>query len=121
MLKGNIMRNILQINDMIDMLDDFVANQSARQIVVGGMAGTSVFKMVMDSILLNHEFKEICIIEGCQDYMGLTDPMSNHMYYMDTVYEETIIEEDVSHDYYLTWGLSWPDNRQSSIFRVLLC
>ena len=102
------MRNILPINEMIDMLEDFVENSTDRQIIVGGMAGTQIFKHVVDVVLEKTNFENICVIEGCQDYIGLTNPSpcNNHFYYGDIMRETVIPNCDETDSYnhgYLLW------------------
>lgn len=80
---------ILELNEMIDMVDDFISNPMQRQLSIGGMIGTQLFKFVIDVVLSKNEFGEICVIEGCQDYIGLTNqsPFNNHFYYADFIKE----------------------------------
>lgn len=100
------MNNILLINEMIDFIEDFTNNPSERQLIIGGMAGTQLFKYVMDCVLSKVDFENICIMEGCQDYMGLTDPSpcDNHFYYMDIIREMAIPDENTSFDWLLIWN-----------------
>lgn len=102
------MNNILLINEMIDFIDDFLDNTTERQLIIGGMAGTQLFKYVMDRVLSRVNFNNVCIMEGCQDYMGLTDPSPcfNHIYYMDIIREMAIPDEDTNMD---SWLPMWND------------
>lgn len=83
------MRNILAINEMIDLLEDFVEEPMDRNIIVGGMAGTQIFKHVLDVVLSKNGFEQICVLEGCQDFIGMTthSPCNNHFYYADILGE----------------------------------
>lgn len=91
--------NIIEINEMIDMLEDYVNTNrnSAVPFAVGGMAGTMIFRHVIDAVLSAHyKFSEVLIIEGCQDYIGLskTPYNNNYIYYADLyddIYDNPII------------------------------
>lgn len=83
---------ILQIHEMIDALNDFLDDPTETRFFIGGMVGSQPFKYTIDSILSRAEFKDICVIEGCQDYIGMTkaSPCNNHFYYEDLIVETKI-------------------------------
>ena len=77
-------KNILEIYQMIETLEDFFNNSSSRNIVVGGMIGSHLFKHAIEAALTVHSFDKILVVEGCQDYIGLQKtPIPNHVYYAD--------------------------------------
>lgn len=102
------MNNILLINEMIDFIDDFLDNTTERRLIIGGMAGTQPFKYVIDRVLNRVNFENVCIMESCQDYMGLTNPSPcfNHIYYMDIIREMAMPDENTNMD---SWLPLWND------------
>lgn len=107
---GNIMGgNILQLHEFIDALEEFVDDPVQRRFYIGGMVGSQPFKCTIDAILRKTEFKDICVIEGCQDYIGMTktSPFNNHFYYADLIVETKIPGERVGSGYeggFLVWN-----------------
>lgn len=100
---------ILELNEMIDMVEDFVNEPTQRQIYVGGMAGTQLFKFVINVVLSKNDFRNICVIEGCQDYIGLTkqSPFNNHFFYADFIKETKIPDFGDNMGYergYMVWN-----------------
>lgn len=83
---------IMELNEFIDSLNDFIDNVSERKYYIGGIVGTNVFKITIDCVLAKTNFENICVIEGCQDYIGLSKPSicRNHLYYMDLIKETKI-------------------------------
>ena len=43
------MQNIIEISQMDDLLESFFNDDKSMNIVVGGMAGTDIFRQVMDT------------------------------------------------------------------------
>lgn len=79
-------KNVYEIYQMIETLEDFFfANDSrVNHIIVGGMVGSHIFKHAIDAALVTYPFEKILVVEGCQDYIGLTkNRMTNHVYYAD--------------------------------------
>lgn len=84
--------NVYQINQMIDLLEDFV-NGDSEQITVGGIVGTQILKYVMDAVLLRYEFPNILIIDGCQDYVFLAkQKYINYVYYAD-LFDDVFVDD----------------------------
>lgn len=82
------LNNILEIYQMIDLLEDFFNNSDKHDIVVGGIAGSGLFKHAIDAALTNNQFVRILTVEGCQDYIGLMrTPIANHLYYADLFFD----------------------------------
>lgn len=77
------MNNVIEIHQMFDYLEEFF-NNDKHDIVVGGMCGSFIFKHVIDAALINYKLPRILVIEGCQDYIGLSNhDLNNHVYYAD--------------------------------------
>ena len=103
------MGNILQLNEFIDALHDFIDEPVQRRFFIGGMAGTQPFKYAIDAVLSKSEFQNICVIEGCQDYIGMTkaSPCNNHFYYADLIVETKLPGADFGSSYnngFLVWN-----------------
>lgn len=77
--------NTYEINEMIDLLEDFFTdNRVNGHIIVGGMIGSFVFKYAIDAALINHSFSKVLVVEGCQDYIGISkNKIPNFVYYGD--------------------------------------
>ena len=101
--------NILQLDQLIDELEAFIDDPIQRRFYIGGMVGTQPFKYTIECVLSKNDFQNICVIEGCQDYIGMTkaSPCNNHFYYADFI-EETKIPDfgtGSSFDHgYLVWN-----------------
>lgn len=90
----------VEISEMIDLLEDHFSPQwgNNQLLVVGGIAGTAIFKHAIHACLKSHDFQHILVVDGCQDYIGLLrKPVYNYIYYMDMFMSETIqsIEEQM--------------------------
>ena len=100
--------NILQLNELIDSIFDFLNTPKRQTFHIGSMTGCQSFKITIDCILSKSEFKDICVIEGCQDYIGMVKKsiLNNHFYYADLITETTIpdCEDDSFRQGYLIWN-----------------
>lgn len=76
--------NICEIHEMIELLEDFYNKPLQRTIVVGGIAGSFIFKHAIDAALTVYPFEKTLVVEGCQDYIGIAKcQMHNFVYYAD--------------------------------------
>lgn len=81
---------IYELNEMIDHLDRFFES-SHRVTVVGGIAGTQIEKLVLDSAVKTTDFSKVLVLNGCQDYIGLMkNQLSNVLYYADLIVEDMV-------------------------------
>lgn len=81
---------IVQINEMIDLIDDFYSGDQ-KEMVVGGIVGTQINQFVIDCATKNTPFNNILFIEGCQDYIGLMKrPVINVKHWTDLFIEELV-------------------------------
>lgn len=73
---------IIPIHSMINLIEDFI-DSSANNITVGGMVGTQIFKHVFDICIGRFAFERILLVEGCQDFIGISkkSPMNNHFFW----------------------------------------
>lgn len=100
---------ILQLNEYVDALNDFIDDAVQRRFYIGAMVGCQPFKYAIECVLAKNEFQNICVIEGCQDYIGMTkaSPCNNHFYYADFITETKIPDfghtEGFNHGY-LVWN-----------------
>lgn len=62
---------MLEIYEMIELIDDFINDNTKSVLAVGGIAGTDIFKMVIDSALGRYDLPEVLMIDGCHDNIGL--------------------------------------------------
>ncbi len=81
---------VIEINEMIDVLDDFCKNDK-HSIVVGGIAGTEIERYALESVTGVTSWDKVLVLQCCQDYMGLMkEPIPNVMFYGDLFYDEMV-------------------------------
>ena len=82
---------IIELNQMIDLIDDFYSSADMKEMLIGGIAGTPINKLAIEGCTKYTKFEKILIIEGCQDYIGLLkNPISNVKHWSDLFVEEII-------------------------------
>ena len=89
--------NIIENSQMIEFLEDFV-NSEKPDIWVGGMAGSFIFKHVIESVLSKYSFNEILIIEGCQDYIGLMKSQLDNHYHYTSLFSDNLVDPLIAYD-----------------------
>lgn len=88
---------IIEINEMIDYLDNFVESD-LKETVVGGIAGTEINAYAINAATRHHDFNKVLVIECCQDYIGLMkNPLPNVKHWTD-LFVEDIIEPLIPFD-----------------------
>lgn len=81
---------VIEINEMIDVLDDFCKNDK-HSIVVGGIAGTEIERYTLESVTGVTSWDKVLVLQCCQDYMGLMkEPIPNVMFCGDLFYDEMV-------------------------------
>ena len=84
--------NVVGLDEMIEILTDFFNTLVDRRLVVGGCAGTTILKDVLDCATAYCEFKHILVLDGCCDnVVSMEKPIYNYMYYTD-LFAETIVD-----------------------------
>lgn len=73
---------IVPINEMINIIEDFMENEWLQEIDIGGCIGSNIFKICMETVTGFLNFREIMIIEGCQDFIEMQPEfIANHIFY----------------------------------------
>lgn len=81
---------VIEINEMIDVLDDFCRNDK-HSIVVGGIAGTEIERYTLESVTGVTSWDKVLVLQCCQDYMGLMkEQLPNVIFYGDLFYDEMV-------------------------------
>lgn len=81
---------VIEINEMIDVLDDFCRNDK-HSIVVGGIAGTEIERYTLESVTGVTSWDKTLVLQCCQDYMGLMkEQLPNVIFYGDLFYDEMV-------------------------------
>lgn len=88
---------VIEINEMIDVLDDFCRNDK-HSIVVGGIAGTEIERYTLESVTGVTSWDKVLVLQCCQDYMGLMkEQLPNVIFYGDLFYDE-MVDPLIPHD-----------------------
>lgn len=67
---------------MIDYLDNFFNESKLHSIGLGEIIGADLLQIVVTQAMARFDFKNILIIEGCQDFIGLyKTKLPNHIFY----------------------------------------
>ena len=88
-------RNIIEINEMIDSLDDYFSdtiNAPTTPKIVGGMIGTTLVNDVLNAALAHYDLENILFIQGCQDYIDLLNDKNCKVYNQYIYYADLITE-----------------------------
>lgn len=107
--KMNDFNNIIESNEMIDLLDDFLSDNNsmiksstASKLVIGGMIGTNLMNDALNSALAYYSLNDILFIQGCQDYIDLLNEKNCQVYnqyiYYAELFTEVMIDSIVQHD-----------------------
>lgn len=81
---------VIEINEMIDVIDDFCRNDK-HSIVVGGIAGTEIERYTLESVTGVTSWDKVLVLQCCQDYMGLMkEQLPNVIFYGDLFYDEMV-------------------------------
>ena len=69
---------VVEVDQMISLIHDFVVTSNDKAMVVGGVAGTEIERFAIEGMTEVHDFHKILIIQCCQDYMGIMkNPIPN--------------------------------------------
>jgi hypothetical protein len=80
--------NIIPIEEMIDLIDDFFKDGYKQVLKIGEMVGCDIFHHVTDYAIEYATFNQTLFIEGCQDYVSLSsNKLPNYVFY------PTLLEE----------------------------
>lgn len=89
---------IVEINQMINTIEDFMSNPLAYDIDIGGCVGSNIFRICMETVTGFLNFQDILIIEGCQDFIEMQPEfIQNHIFYAEavaTVWSNDFIEHE---------------------------
>ena len=77
---------IVEINQMINIIEDFMSNEWIKEIDIGGCVGSNIFRICMETVTGFCNFRDIMIIEGCQDFIVMQNEfLPNHIFYGEMV------------------------------------
>lgn len=77
---------IVEINQMINIIEDFMSNEWIKEIDIGGCVGSNIFRICMETVTGFCNFRDIMIIEGCQDFIEMQNEfLPNHIFYGEMV------------------------------------
>lgn len=77
---------VVEEYEMIDIINNYLDKSTMKPIILGGIAGTSLFEHVFNACMSIKPYEKICIIEGIQDIIGLkhqTEEYWSHYFYAD--------------------------------------
>jgi len=89
---------------MIDYLDNFFNESKQHSIGLGEIIGADLLQMVVDQAMSKIDFKNILIIEGCQDFIGLyKTKLPNHIFYAGILLNELNSRAKQFNAFYPKW------------------
>lgn len=81
---------IVELNEMIDYIEEFLENDY-QATCVGGIVGTPIEKIVLETITAKIPWHKVLVIQGCQDYTGLMKKrLTNVLFWGDVIIEENV-------------------------------
>ena len=63
---------------MIDIINAYLDTKTFNPIILGGIAGTSLFEHVFNACMSVSSYNRICIVEGIQDIIGMCRQNTEH-------------------------------------------
>lgn len=92
-------RNIIEINEMIDLLDDYFSDVITTTLTaprfVGGMVGTTLVNDTLNAALAHYNLEQILFIQGCQDFIELLNEKNCKVYNQYVYYADLFTESPV--------------------------
>ena len=61
--------NIIEPNEMMDMIIDFLNLCKEKYITVGGICGSPLMRIVLDACTTYTSFDKVLVVDGCTDYV----------------------------------------------------
>ena len=76
---------VIDLHVALQSIESYFTEDTNDTITLGQMVGSQLFKHIFDLSLGYFDFPDILLIEGCQDYIGMSEPSpsNNHYYYGD--------------------------------------
>ena len=65
---------VIELHEALEAAESYFSDDTRKPYIIGSMAGVKLFKHLFDLGLGSFNFNETLLIEGCQDYMGMSDP-----------------------------------------------
>lgn len=74
---------IIDLHTALEAVESYFMDDTKANVTLGYMAGTQLFKHIFDISLGYFNFNDILLIEGSQDYIGMSSPspVNNHFFY----------------------------------------
>lgn len=74
---------LIDLHTALECVETYYTEDTKQTVTLGCMCGTQLFKHIFDLSLGYFTFSDILLIEGCQDFIGLSEPSpaNNHFYY----------------------------------------
>lgn len=74
---------VIDLHTALEAVESYFNDDTKDNVTLGGMAGVQLFKHIFDLSLGYFRFNDILLIEGCQDYIGMSkpSPVNNHLFY----------------------------------------
>ena len=78
---------VIELHEALEAAESYFSDDTRKPYIIGSMAGVKLFKHLFDLGLGTFNFNETLLIEGCQDYMGMSDPspVHNHFFWADLI------------------------------------
>lgn len=72
------LETVVEEYEMIDIINGYLDSKSGKPIILGGIAGTSLFEHVFNACMSVSSYNKICVVEGIQDIIGMKVQNTNH-------------------------------------------
>lgn len=78
---------VIELHQALEAAESYFSDDTRKPFIIGSMAGVKLFKHLFDLGLGSYNFNEMLLIEGCQDYIGMSDPspVNNHYFWADLI------------------------------------
>lgn len=78
---------VIELHQALETIESYFNSDTIKPITLGSMTGTKLFKHIFDLGLGAFNFNETLLIEGCQDYIGMSEPspVHNHYFWADLI------------------------------------
>lgn len=76
----------VEINQMINIIEDFMEREDLYSLDIGGCIGSGIFRICINTVTHYLDFTNILVVEGCQDFVEMMkERIPNHIFYAEAI------------------------------------